>query len=198
MKYRGRPAKTPVTVQTVPIADDATPERIAQAAKSGLGTVHLEIRDASGFDTGSRRREVLGTIETLHGRNIINTIQYQAGSRFITLWATAARGPRITQRWDDTPRGNGNGDTDSERIERASRAYVMSWRAVSNACRPVLYWLIDTQTAETSPTLIDLGLKHQGAVGKEPARARGAMWLCMTLNELALHYGLTSRQTPGK
>lgn len=176
-----------------PQFSDATPERIAQANRSGLTVVQAKVHDEAGYETGGKRREIMGVIETLHARKCMNDIQFQAGQRFISLWATVARGPRCTQRWDDSPRG---GDTpESEALVQAIRQYRASWPAVHRKLWPVLGWLIDTQTAEITPTVADIGLKYQGALGTEAARARGFAYLHFTLDELAVYYGLIPSAT---
>jgi len=185
-------SRAKITLASIPSLD-ATPERIQRAKDLGLSVVHAEIRDASGFDTGQRRRELLGVLETLASRKCINDVQLHAGAHFLRLWATAARGPRITHRWDDTPRGDGSADSDY--IAQALQNFRQSWISVHHRCAPVLSWLVDTQLAEITPSVADLGLRYQGASGTEAARARGMTWLCFALDELAAHYGLISRIT---
>jgi hypothetical protein len=191
-KNKGRPRKSRVSLAPVP-SIDATPERITQAKRNQQSVVHNKIRDASGFDTGRRRREVLGVLETLAARRCISEIQLQAGMRFLNLWSVSSRGPRITQRWDDTPRGEGV--TASERIDAAQKAFRAAWLSVHQRLAPVLHWIVDTEFHATPPTIIDLGHKYQGAAGQEAARARGFALLHFTLDELSAHFRLISQMT---
>ncbi|MFD1788045.1 DUF6456 domain-containing protein [Sphingomonas floccifaciens] len=117
----------------------------------------------------------------LHARGHVDARQYEAGERLRADFETASLGPRVTMRWDASPRGCGGGETLDPTLAQvaAKRRFDGGLATVGPGLGDVL-WLV--VCAGEGLAMAEKGLGW-------PARA-GKLVLGLALDRLADHYGL--------
>ena len=142
----------------------------------------------SGASTRARRRTVTVNLAEsplgwLRARGHVDARQFEAGERLRTDYETAALGPRVTMRWDASPRAPRG--SSSERLD-PTLAQIAAKRR------------FDAALGAAGPGLNDILWRvvcaGEGLVASEkalgwPSRA-GKLVLCLALDRVASHYGL--------
>lgn len=128
--------------------------------------------------TVNLRESVLGW---LRARGHVDARQYEAGDRLRGDFETASLGPRVTMRWDASPRGAGGGATldPSTAQLAAKRRFDAAIAAAGPGLGDVLWRVV---CAGEGLAAAEKGLGW-------PARA-GKLVLGLALDRLADHYGL--------
>lgn len=116
----------------------------------------------------------------LRSRGHVDARQYEAGERLRGDFETASLGPRVTMRWDATPRGGGGEGLDATMAQvAAKRRFDAATAAVGPGFSDVLWRVV---CAGEGLAAAEKGLGW-------PARA-GKLVLGLALDRLADHYGL--------
>jgi hypothetical protein len=131
-----------------------------------------------------RRRVTVNLAESplswLRARGLVDARQFEAGERLRGDYEKASLGPRVTMRWDATPRGCSPDSLDPTLAQIAARRrFDAAIDAAGSGLADILWRVVCAGE----------GMSHAERALGWPARA-GKLVLCFALDRVADHYGL--------
>lgn len=171
---------------------DATPERLRQAERRGLGADLREMYLPSGMASGIKRRQIERPLETALRHKWIDLQQKQAGDEFARHMVFAGAQLGFTcSGWREVV--DASPIRDGRERKRFHQQQLRTALLVLHPPlrQPFLDWMVEAEQQDTS--VVELGARLTKYSFRDAQKAVGICVLDLILTDLAHHFGFLDR-----